>query len=1041
MTEERSQKKAFVVWDTQTTGLKNTLKILSRRPPAGWSVVPGGMRRRSGDLWEGIEQDMHGSDRVIGLVDLPNANVGFEIGFALAREHEVVLGWGGVELPEWVRQPPLDNFIVLEGGDDEAIGDLMHAAEGFRVGGRPEKGEDTLLLCPAAGVGKAYARMLREDKGWRTLPGDGWNLTNLSEQLDGVRRVVWIIAPYADGSDRRDGRDNAANGVIAGYWFGLRRSLHVWRDAEAREVVDPGRGDRVFGDVDDLLRLVEEVDRAQGAAEDEVDPLTVYLDYVAGHHRHLPSLFSGDGKDLPDVHVELALGSGKLADERHELLHAQRTLHGLLRLTANDHARVTRRWVVQGDPGAGKSTACRYLCHALADRSSTLAENWPGELPVPVFGLLADLAAENAPHPFSLAEREVRQRIGERQAEGVSDALHALANEPGAVWLFLDGLDELPQERRARVRENLLAWSEKLEHCVIVVASRTAGFTAIPGFLEARIQPLDTRRQKELIENWLGDDSEPAWRALVDRPTLRSLCTNPMLLSLVAYSQSALGTGAQLPTTRHGLYERAIEVLLKRGHGQEPKSVESDYACRKVLPYLALELMKEGGESWGRPELLQAIEGLADRYPDLHLFRTLEPWDKAIDRFLDDVGQNSGLIGAHEGEAQPWRWMHRSIGEYLAADGLNRLGPKAYKELAEQLGDAARWGEVFGYLCAFAKTADERLERLKGLAEVSSEIALRALPEVEGLEPSAAFAFLRGLSGWDGDDLLGLARGWRSEGRSTAEIDALFWDWLTPDRELTEVAYVVYALDGIEGVTTERVRGVIADREGTHEPPELEWKTCPPSAEFSLEFRMGSEEDEEGRYDDEGPAHPVTVAPFQLAETSVTEEQYGRFDPTQKAGEPHHPVVEVNWWEAWLFCRWLGGRLPTEAEWEYACRAGTTTRYWSGDGESDLEQVGWFDGNAEGRRHPVKEKPSNAFGLYDVHGNVWEWVEDRWSEGYSESMAAHPAAYVPTRGSYRVFRGGGFAVVAQRARSAFRRYAPPGFRSAGLGFRPARSHS
>ncbi|MCU0573921.1 MAG: SUMF1/EgtB/PvdO family nonheme iron enzyme [Syntrophobacteraceae bacterium] len=136
-------------------------------------------------------------------------------------------------------------------------------------------------------------------------------------------------------------------------------------------------------------------------------------------------------------------------------------------------------------------------------------------------------------------------------------------------------------------------------------------------------------------------------------------------------------------------------------------------------------------------------------------------------------------------------------------------------------------------------------------------------------------------------------------------------------------------------------------------------------------------------------------------------------------------------------------RLPSEAEWEYACRAGTTTRYHTGDTEEDLGRAGWYQGNSGGKLHPVGEMESNGFGLYDMHGNVWEWVEDDWNGSYA--AAGRPDDGRPwidaLRGSYRVMRGGGWRgrVAAAFCRSARRSLSAPGLRSPGVGFRLSRS--
>jgi formylglycine-generating enzyme required for sulfatase activity len=131
--------------------------------------------------------------------------------------------------------------------------------------------------------------------------------------------------------------------------------------------------------------------------------------------------------------------------------------------------------------------------------------------------------------------------------------------------------------------------------------------------------------------------------------------------------------------------------------------------------------------------------------------------------------------------------------------------------------------------------------------------------------------------------------------------------------------------------------------------------------------------------------------------------------------------------------------LPSEAEWEYACRAGTQTRYYTGDKASDPDRAGWYSGNSGSKLHAVGEKEANAFGLYDMHGNAWEWVEDDWHSNYKGAPTDGSAWVGKERGSYRVVRGGGWSYSARRCRSAFRSVAPPGSRFGYLGFRLSRS--
>ena len=199
------------------------------------------------------------------------------------------------------------------------------------------------------------------------------------------------------------------------------------------------------------------------------------------------------------------------------------------------------------------------------------------------------------------------------------------------------------------------------------------------------------------------------------------------------------------------------------------------------------------------------------------------------------------------------------------------------------------------------------------------------------------------------------------------------------------------------------------------------------------EFLMGSTKFSGS--DNEYPQHRVRLSPFYLQEHEVTNEEYRRFksDHEFPRGQERHPAVRVSWKEASDYAEWLGGRLPTEAEWEYAARAGTTTKWSFGNEESEIERYAWVDSNSGSRIQSVGELEPNAWGLYDMHGNVCEWVAD-WYRKYPEGPQVDPLNTDSSSG-WRVVRGGSFYDSAVFVRSAARDGGVPGSLLVSLGFR------
>ncbi|PYR88278.1 MAG: sulfatase-modifying factor protein [Acidobacteria bacterium] len=260
-----------------------------------------------------------------------------------------------------------------------------------------------------------------------------------------------------------------------------------------------------------------------------------------------------------------------------------------------------------------------------------------------------------------------------------------------------------------------------------------------------------------------------------------------------------------------------------------------------------------------------------------------------------------------------------------------------------------------------------------------------------------------------------------------------------------------------------------------HSQPPASYTETVPGTKVSFEmvavpggrFTMGSPDNEKGRAPDEGPEHEVEVGPFWIGKTEVTWDEYDLFafgmdlerpssaqprpatptgadaitrptppygDESFGYGKGKQPAINMTWHAAMEYCRWLSAktgklyRLATEAEWEYAARAGTKTAYSFGDDPRALGDYAWTRENSGERPHPVASKKPNAWGLYDMHGNVAEWILDQYDPAYYRGVKPMTVGPVLLPGNHRfphVSRGGSWDDDAKLARSAARRGSTP----------------
>ena len=505
------------------------------------------------------------------------------------------------------------------------------------------------------------------------------------------------------------------------------------------------------------------------------------------------------------------------------------------------------------------------------------------------------------------------------------------------------------------------------------------------------------------------------------------LTRNPFLLTNICLVHRHRGT---LPKKRARLYEECIDELLEHWRGSIGIDLGVDAQTgRKVLQPAALWLHEKEGRTQGTAE---------DLIPVITPALEQVGWkDSSLD-FLQKVRDVSGLLTGWD--LEHYGFMHLGFQEYLAAREIRTRAfkdPKVLKELASHFGES--WWREVGLLLvaledpslfepymqelvklpAFAEHGNLVEELLDDAAEVSTKPFLELARSKRGKTEAfwkRQLAALRILERLDAGAVKAMMPGLREH--PFAGIRA--WAGVLVDEAFQEV---FVAEPG--GYQLVRIPGGV--------------------------FMMGSPESETARMDREGPQHEVKVSDFFMGRHPVTNEEYGLYlkdvaDAREPAfwgdsqyNKPRQPVVGVSWEDGKRYAEWAGLRLPTEAEWEYACRAGTTTRYWTGDAEADLDRAGWYRGNSGRELHPVGEKEANRFGLHDMHGNIWEWVEDDWHDDYEGAPVDGRAWIGKPRVERRVIRGGSWDYDARFCRSAIRDDWTPGLRYDGVGFRLSRS--
>jgi formylglycine-generating enzyme required for sulfatase activity len=701
--------------------------------------------------------------------------------------------------------------------------------------------------------------------------------------------------------------------------------------------------------------------------------------------------------------------------------------------------------VILGDPGSGKTTHLkRPLLWCLRQGPETLS--LPADI-IPVFLPLRELTDLDQGLDAFIQTQLDKPHLGTPQ--GFGKQLVARGN---LLFLF-DGLDEVADpDQRARVARWIDQALTVHRSCRFVVTCRFAGYTdkarLCEQFLEMHLRPLSFDQVEIFVGNWyrivetgLSKDRRQAEviakersQDLIERlgqPEFRArrvfeLTRNPLLLTNLCLVHRDRGN---LPHDRARLYEECTDVLLELWRAAIGYQSRVDARSgRKILQPAAFWLHQEEGRTRAKAEELAPV---------------IEPalkdagWPHgSAEAFLRVVRDESGLLTGWDQEH--FGFMHLGFQEYLAARHIQNnfyLDPKVIGDLADQFGQSW-WQEVTLLLlclenpCLFIPFMRELVQR-PGFTQHSDLVELC----LDDAAEKPVLPFLELLQTEPGKD----PAHWQRQLAALKLVERLDNDALSKvAQQLAKHPYDKIRQRVVQRKIKAEQEVISAPRGG------YELVRIPGGG-----FLMGSPDSEEGRLDREGPQHKVRVPDFFMGRYPVTNEAYGRFlaeNPKEKEpaywasreyNQPQQPVVGVSWEEARQYARWAGLQLPSEAQWEYACRAGTRTRFHSGNKEEDLDRVGWYEENSGRKLHPVGQKEPNRFGLFDMHGNVWEWVEDDWHNNYEGAPDDGSAWIDEPRSSSRVFRGGSWGYSARGCRSACRGWVVPGLRGYVVGFRLA----
>ena len=694
--------------------------------------------------------------------------------------------------------------------------------------------------------------------------------------------------------------------------------------------------------------------------EHRAECLKKYKSDVQNEYGYLKILGSGNKVPITEVYLPLYIRTNLPGSQP---INAE----NLLEIPSN-------RIVILGNPGTGKTTLLKYLS------SKSIGKHTEA---MPFFIRIADLMRTASPL-YEFVVSGLKLRITKPCADLITRDEGFCGTSK--TLILLDGLDEISLVEQQEFQSRLSTFVQNFPQCKVIISSRFHGYDKdnFRGFEEFQIEQLREIDIEKYIWKVCNNDDKrnQIWSIIRSDSRLLELSKTPFLLAMICALPSPIGNRAR---QRALLFQQCTQYLLRHVDWEADRPVVSDDTAKileSALKTIAVRFFKlDRRDTFDAQELIFILGRMSGNVLNL-----------SPSEILRLICENSGLL---QMAGSTYHFIHRSIWEYFVALGMLEDSIDAILERT----NVSAWEEPIRIYVGLSPERNLR-EILSGIWKTNKGLALRCMMEVEKF-PEGVLSNL--FNQIDKQERVAVVRKLRDDlGTISSPLDAkrVLLDTLTALLRVERDCEVIfYSLDLL--IQYSREHNVCSEcellvsntlnfenagkrRQKLLEDSKYKFEfVCIPAGKFVMGKNDLSSTPEEK------PEHEVKLSSFCIGRYPVTNNVYyqgSNFPFTLDRREPRsidddQPVIFVTWYEAMIFAWWLGCDLPTEAEWEYACRAGGQDDDVLYD-KNKIADYAWFVDNSENQTHAVGLKKPNSFGLYDMIGNVREWCKDWFDAKY-----------------------------------------------------------